>query len=191
MLLQRKQAIQAAQIERTELKREADEVRRKAKELKKTIVPAPVSAPAAAAATTAVPKAVPAPAAAPAPAPAAVAAPAAAPAAAAAPAGKAATTLTAPTGETVYIKGRDEAVKLMDMMMADDEFMRYQEELFADVEDSMVEEIYNAGRLRTQSFVGKAGMRDPDEVNEGELDSSSVSNRADMLSRMEHVRIHE
>eukprot|EP00048_Salpingoeca_helianthica_P015518 m.227187 g.227187 ORF g.227187 m.227187 type:complete len:806 (-) comp17143_c0_seq1:162-2579(-) len=171
MLGQRKQAIEAAIIEREELKKEAAEVRRKAKELKKK---EPVSAAAAAAAARTQPRG---------PAPTA-AAPVAGAAATPGGARGGASQLTAATGEVVYIKGRDEAVRLMDMMMADEDFMRYQEELFQGAEDSMAAEIEKGGRLRSQSFMGKKGMRLQDEQNDGELDHTPVAQRAERLSQM-------
>lgn len=173
MMAQRKQAIEAAIIEREELKKEAAEVRRKAKELKKK-EPVQVSAAAAAAAARTQPKGT-----------APLATTPAAAAAAGARAPPATTQLTAPTGEVVYIKGRDEAVRLMDLMMADEDFMRYQEELFQDVEDNMADQIEKGGRLRSQSFMGKKGMRQQDEQhNVGELDDTPVSQRAERLSQI-------
>ncbi|EGD73140.1 hypothetical protein PTSG_04853 [Salpingoeca rosetta] len=57
-------------------------------------------------------------------------------------------------GETVYVKGRAEAVAMLDMMMADADFMDFQESMLADFEDEMVEELEQGGRLRSQSFAG-------------------------------------
>lgn len=160
-MAQRKQAIEVAMKEREELKREAAEVRRKAKELRKKDDGA-------------------------APAPAKPAAPAAAAPAAAAPApvptGGSKTMLASPSGEVVMIKGREEAVRLMDLMMADEEFMKYQESLMQDMEAHMTEEIERGGRLRSQSFVGRAGMRHK-EVSEDDAEvSGSASSRVDAVS---------
>eukprot|EP00051_Salpingoeca_urceolata_P001249 m.39564 g.39564 ORF g.39564 m.39564 type:complete len:1241 (+) comp11285_c0_seq1:36-3758(+) len=139
----RKKAIEAALQEREELKKEAIAAREKAKGLKKQRRPKK-SAQASPEKVVASP-------------PPAAAADAAAPAAAPASPGTAvdpapAEVLAAPTGETVYIKGRDEAVRMMDMMMADEDFMRFQEEMLADFEDSLVDEMEAGGRLRGKSF---------------------------------------
>jgi hypothetical protein len=168
MMAQRKQAIAAAVIEREELKREAAEVRRKAKLLRKQDEPPAAAKPA------------PAPASAPAPAPVP-----STPAASAAPAAPAAAVLSTPAGEVVYIKGREEAVRMMDMMMADEEFMRYQEELYRDVETKMGDQIASGGRLRAQSFLGRAGLRREEKDDVGELDDKSAANRADLVSKLQ------
>ncbi len=181
MMAQRKQAIDAAIIEREELKKEAAEVRRKAREIKKR---EPVSAAAQAAAAKTQPKG-PQRSLAAAATPAAVQATTATPPRGGVTGSANANTLVSEKGETVHIKGREEAVRLMDMMMADEDFMRYQEELFQDMEDSMADQIESGGRLRSQSFMGKQGMRSTTEdENTGELDDTSVSMRAERLSTL-------
>jgi hypothetical protein len=41
----------------------------------------------------------------------------------------------------VHVKGRQEAVAMLDMMMNDPDFMRFQEEIMEDFENEMMEEI--------------------------------------------------
>ena len=177
----RQEAIAAALVEREELKQEAIAVRKKAKKVRP-------AAPAAAAAAAAPPAAAAAPA--PAPAPAAAAAAPAAAAAKPAAAGKqpSVTKLAAPTGEVVVVKGREDAVRMMDMMMADQEFMMYQEQLFA----AMESELGNGSRMRSMSFIGDAGVRrpEPEELDPMEeemaADMAQLDDRLSRLAGLKH-----
>ncbi len=115
----RKAAVQAAMIEREELKKEATNVRRKAQELREQNVirqaaPAtapvsttPVKAPTVSPPTLKPENNVPT-----------SSAPTASPSKSAAPAAD---------DDTVIVKGRSQAVHLIDMMMADQEFMDFQD----------------------------------------------------------------
>eukprot|EP01147_Barroeca_monosierra_P004399 gene4399-6671_t len=62
--------------------------------------------------------------------------------------------LTSDMGEKVYVKGRAEAVAMLDMMMADEEFMEFQEMMLAGFEEDLVGELEQGGRIRSQSFAG-------------------------------------
>ena len=87
----------------------------------------------------------------------------------------------------MYVKGREEAVRMMDIMMADEEFMKYQEEIMRDMEDTMVEEIQTGGRLRSQSFVGRAGLRRDEIDDTGEQDNTPITSRADFVAKLKSV----
>jgi hypothetical protein len=83
----------------------------------------------------------------------------------------------------VYIKGRSEAVQMLDMIMADEEFMRFQDELMEDFEASLLDEIESGGRMRTTSFlrgVERPSLRDDIDTFEGELED-----RAEYVGEMD------
>jgi hypothetical protein len=56
----------------------------------------------------------------------------------------------------VYVKGRAEAVAMLDLMMADPDFMRFQDEIMADFEAEMMQEIEMVGGS-TSSLWGRGG----------------------------------
>eukprot|EP00055_Hartaetosiga_balthica_P006035 m.18532 g.18532 ORF g.18532 m.18532 type:complete len:811 (-) comp4975_c1_seq1:916-3348(-) len=85
------------------------------------------------------------------------------------------------TGETVYIKGRSEAVAMLDLMMEDDDFMKFQEEMLAGLEDDFEEQIEQGGRLRSESFLG--GKR-PNLRPREDIADENVDDRVDYIDQM-------
>eukprot|EP00043_Microstomoeca_roanoka_P017841 m.187570 g.187570 ORF g.187570 m.187570 type:complete len:803 (-) comp16714_c0_seq3:1065-3473(-) len=167
----RSEAVQAAMQEREELKKEALAAKEKAKALKKESAK-PKPKPEAAA-----------------PKPATEATPA--PEKAAAPQEEVLTD----QGETVYVKGRAEAVAMLDMMMADADFMEFQEHMLEEFEDEMVEELEQGGRLRSQSFLGgKRPTRRPagaemEEVAEEDVDVCATESLDERVQYLDDINV--
>eukprot|EP00045_Choanoeca_perplexa_P016926 m.235406 g.235406 ORF g.235406 m.235406 type:complete len:797 (+) comp17403_c0_seq2:184-2574(+) len=86
-------------------------------------------------------------------------------------------------GEQVHIKGRQEAVAMLDMMMNDPDFMRFQEEIMEDFENEMMEELEQGGRLRSASFA--QGRRKPVKTEQVQVCDSEVL--TERVSYMEDI----
>ncbi len=74
---------------------------------------------------------------------------------------------------------------MLDMIMADEEFMRFQDELMEDFENSLLEEIESGGRMRTTSFlrdIERPAHREDIDTFEGELED-----RAEYLEEMDAI----
>eukprot|EP00049_Salpingoeca_infusionum_P000510 m.40372 g.40372 ORF g.40372 m.40372 type:complete len:809 (+) comp10434_c1_seq1:87-2513(+) len=173
----RQLAINAATIERKELTAAAAEARKRAKELRAASQPAEVApepvaeAPAEPTADTS-----------------------AEPVAEATPEPEAAVpekeVIQSDSGEEVHIKGRQQAVAMLDMMMNDADFMRFQDEFMADFEAEMMEELNQGGRLRATSFAGgKRPSRQASAMPEEEVDVCETDNLNDRVQYLD--KIHE
>lgn len=62
-----------------------------------------------------------------------------------------------------YLHSEQEAVQMMDLMMADEDFMRFQEEMLNNFECNLDEELVESGRMRAMSF---AKAIDSNDVND-------------------------
>eukprot|EP00039_Didymoeca_costata_P015190 m.254297 g.254297 ORF g.254297 m.254297 type:complete len:767 (-) comp16170_c2_seq1:2644-4944(-) len=85
-------------------------------------------------------------------------------------------------GDAVIVKGRDQALKLMDMMMSDTDFMRMQDELFSKMEDDLGDGYTDVG--------GADSEEESEEAQQAAIrercQSEAVKDRATYLESLEH-----